>query len=257
LYNRPMAESELTLEQLGRKNLEMYQIKDGFRFGTDTVLLAWFTASFVKGRKPVKALELGANCGAASLLLIGRKGNVSVDSLELDHDAYEVLKKNIELNSLGDIMLAHEGDVRELPDDIRRSQYDLVFMNPPFFKTGTGPSSDSNKPGKLQGRFENNGGLEDFISAGASRLIPSSGIMCIVMTARRTDEVICLMEKYQVKPVAIMPVHPAYDKNAEMVLIAGRRTDKDPQLEIMPPLVLNDKDRMNDIYNKEHEDCFI
>ena len=160
-----MDSNNLTLEDLGRKGYKMYQLKDGFRFGTDTVLLAWFTASFVKGPAPVKMLELGANCGAATLLVSARKESVSIDALEIDADACEVLRKNIELNSLGDIMRAHEGDVRELPDDIRRGQYDLVFMNPPFFKPGTGPSSDSNKPGKLQGRFENNGSLEDFISA--------------------------------------------------------------------------------------------
>ena len=52
-------------------------------------------------------------------------------------------------------------------------------------------------------------------------------------------------------------VHPAPDRNAQIVLIAGKKTTSSTQLEIMPPLVLNDKDRMNDIYNKEHEDCFI
>ena len=252
-----MDDTRLTLEQLGRKDMKMYQLKDGFRFGTDTVLLSWFTASFVKPGRNARLLELGANCGAATLLVAGRRDEVNVDSLEIDKDAYDVLVKNIELNGLQSRISAYEGDVRSLPDEIRKKQYDIVFMNPPFFKEGNGPAPDENRPGRSKGRFENNGSLEDFISAGAARLIPSSGIMCVVMTSRRTDEVICLMEKYGVSPVNMTAVHPSSSKRAEMVLMAGKKTSSDPQLEIMPPLLLNDKERMKQIYDKEHTDCFI
>ena len=246
-----MDENKLTLEDLGRKGYRMYQLKDGFRFGTDTVLLAWFTASFVKGSAPLKMLELGANCGAATLLVSARRDNVCIDSLEIDKAAYEVLKKNIEINSLSGKVSAYDGDVRELPSGIKQKQYDAVFMNPPFFKETTGPASSK------VGRCELHGCLDDFIKAGATRLIPSSGIMTVVMTASRADEVICLMRDNGVKPFRFMSVHPASDKKAEMVLVAGKKTNADTQLEIMAPLILNDKDRMNDIYNKEHTECFI
>ncbi|MCR5201331.1 MAG: methyltransferase [Saccharofermentans sp.] len=246
-----MDSNNLTLEDLGRKGYKMYQLKDGFRFGTDTVLLAWFTASFVKGAASAKMLELGANCGAATLLISARKESVSIDALEIDADACEVLRKNIEINVLNESVEAYEGDVRELPQNVRQKQYDLVFMNPPFFKETTGPSSAK------VGRCELNGCLEDFIKAGATRLIPSSGIMTVVMTASRADEVMKLMSDNGVKSFRFMSVHPAHDKKAEMVLIAGKKTNADTQLEIMAPLILNDKDRMKDIYDKEHTDCFI
>jgi tRNA1(Val) A37 N6-methylase TrmN6 len=252
-----MESTDLTLEPLGRKGFQMYQRKDGFRFGTDTVLLSWYTASFIRDGREAKLFEVGANCGAATLLVAARRDNACVDALEIDHDAYEVLKKNVELNDLGSRVNAYEGDVRELPSEVKRKQYDIVFMNPPFFKSGTGPSPDQSKPGKLKGRFENNGTLEDFIKEGSARLVPSAGIMCVVMTARRSDEVICLMGKHGIKPFNLMFVHPSADKNAEMVLVAGKKTTNDTQLEIMPPLVLNDKERINSIYNKEHTDCFI
>ena len=246
-----MDENRLTFEDLGRKGFTMYQLEDGFRFGTDTVLLSWFTASMIKPSKQASCLELGANCGAATLLLAARRDDVGVDALEIDAEACEVLKSNIAANNLGDRVTAYEGDVRSLPDEIRQKQYDVVFMNPPFYREGTGPSAN------VIGRGETNGTLEDFIGTGASRLIPSAGIMCVVMTARRTDEVMSLMMKYGVKPMNMIAVHPTLNKNAEMVLIAGKKTTSATQLEIMPPLVLNDKERMTSIYDKEHTDCFI
>ena len=251
LYNQVMDESRLTLEDLGRKGIKMYQLKDGFRFGTDTVLLAWFTASFIKSGKSNKALELGANCGAATLLVSARKEEANIDAIEIDRDAHEVLDMNIALNDLDARIKAYQGDVRELPNEIKQKQYDIVFMNPPFFKETTGPSSAK------VGRCELNGCLADFIKAGASRLIPSSGIMTVVMTASRADEVMKLMSDNGIKPVRFMSVHPTPQKKAELVLIAGKKTNTDAQLEIMPPLILNDKDRMNKIYDEEHEDCFI
>lgn len=229
----------------------MYQLRDGFRFGTDTVLLAWFTASLMRKGRKAACLELGANCGAATLLLAARREDAVIDALEIDTGAYEVLKRNIDINGLDDTVKAYNGDVRDIRENIRSRQYDIVFTNPPFYKAGAGPVSN------VTGRSEENGCLEDFISAGSSRLIPSSGIMSVVMTARRADEVMELMVRYQVKPFIMMPVYPSLNKNAQIVLIAGRKTNNSTQLEIMPPLILNDKEQMDHIYNGEHEDCFI
>ena len=246
-----MDTSRLTLEDLGRKGLKMHQLKDGFRFGTDTVLLSWFTASFIRKGKTCRLLELGANCGAGTLLVAGRKEEAVIDALEIDRDAFEVLVNNISLNDIGDRIKAYEGDVRDLPSGISGRQYDIVFMNPPFFREGTGPESS------VTGRCEKNGALHDFIRAGSSRLIPSGGILTVVMTAGRADEVMLHMMNYGIKPFRFMSVHPKSDRKAEMVLIAGKKTSSATQLEIMPPLLLNDKETMNRIYDKEHEDCFI
>ncbi|MCQ2515929.1 MAG: methyltransferase [Saccharofermentans sp.] len=258
--------NKLTIEYLGRKDYQMYQIKDGFRFGTDAVLLAWFTASHLKSNRKYKALELGSNTGACSLLLSARRPDVDIDAIEIDEDAYEVCNMNIKLNKLEGKMRAFRADVRDLSADIPKAKYDVVFMNPPFFSKDNGPRVSEEKAMRLKGRFEENGVLTDFIEAGASRLIPSHGIMCVIMAASRTAELIALMEKNKVKIMNIMPVHPFVDRKAEMVLICGKRTDTKPQMSLLQPLILNEKmedskicqtKRIIDIYEEEHHDCFI
>jgi len=258
--------SNLTIEYLGRKDYQMYQIKDGFRFGTDAVLLAWFTASHLKAGKTYKVLELGSNTGAGSLLLMARRPEVKIDAVEIDEDASKVCGMNIALNNLQGKMRAFCSDVRDLTPDIPKANYDVVFMNPPFFTKENGPRVSEEKAKRLKGRFEENGSLEDFISSGASRLIPSQGIMCVIMAASRTAELMDLMARYKVKVMNIMPVHPFDDRKAEMVLICGKRTDTKPQMNILPPLILNERyedgtihqtKRIIDIYEEEHTDCFI
>ena len=97
-----MDDSRLAFVNLGRKGFTMYQMKDGFRFGTDTVLLAWFVSCYIRDAKNVRCLELGSNCGAATLLTAARKDNAFIDSLEIDEEAVEVLGMNIASNNLED-----------------------------------------------------------------------------------------------------------------------------------------------------------
>jgi len=244
----------------------MYQPVKGFRFGTDTVLLAWFTASLIKPGRRLNVLELGAGSGAGSLLLWGRRPDLNITGVELDPGAKELFERNIEFNGLERKIRAALGDVRNLPEDIRQTQYDVVFMNPPFFNEQYGPKANSNNPGRVRGRYEEYGSLEDFLRAGASRVIPSGGMITVVMTAERAAETVSLMASAGIKPTHMMYVHPFMDKNAQMVLIAGKTGGSNPKLQVMPPLILNERfsdgsvnitNKLTDIYGKEQTDCFI
>ena len=259
--------SQCTSVDLGRGGYRIYQNRDGFRFGTDTVLLAWFTAAFIREGNPLRALELGAGNGAASILVKARRPAVRIDAVEIDEAAKSLMEINIRENGLEEAISVYEGDVRDMPSSIRRYQYDLCFMNPPFFREKGGPSADPDKPGRLKGRFEMNGTLEDFIRAGSARLIPSAGIMTIVMTPERLDETIILMERYNIRVSSLLAVHPFADREAGMFLIEGRKTVSDLKMRMLPPLIINEKDaesgnvrqtqRIMKIYGEEHTDCFI
>lgn len=257
----------LTLEDLGRAGFKMYQQKEGFRFGTDSVLLAWFAASFVRENRPVRALELGSGCGGASLCLAARKSGVSIDACEIMERPWEVLLENIRINGLGDRMRAFNTDIRDLPPEVRSLQYDIVFMNPPFFTRERGPAAKNSGDGeRLAGRFEENGTLSDFVSVAASRVIQSSGYIIMVMHGDRLADVMEVFSKNRIKPVRLLSVHPFEDRNAAMFLIAGKKGASGTDMKILPPLIINGRceggevvltDRIRRIYEEEHEDCFI
>lgn len=276
-----MADSILdncTLEELGRNNLKMYQLKDGFRFGMDSVLLSWFAASFVRGNnantnsskvtsRNLKVLELGAGCGACSLLLAGRKPNVSIDSVELMRTSYEVLSENIRLNNLESRLNAYCYDIRNLGNEIRNIQYDIVMFNPPFFNKENGPKTTNQKSvERLNGRFEENGNLDDFVRIAASRVIPSSGYVVMIMKGDRLSDCITSYIANKITPTHLLAVHPFSDSKAASILLCGKRGVKCNELKILPPLILNERDldgnikptlQTHEIYNEEHKTCFI
>ncbi len=264
-------EDQLIVEDLGRQGFKALQFKDGFKFGTDSVLLSWFAASFVRNSsKEVKALELGSNTGTVSLLLLARKDNTVIDSLEIMPNEAEVLSRNITLNNLESRMRGFNGDVRNLPYEIKNRQYDIVLFNPPYFNDSHGErakNKDDSKGSRLEARFEINGGLEEFVGAAASRVVPSSGYVCMVMHGKRLTDAISAYTKFGIKPTHLMSVHAFDDREASIFLLAGKRGTKSSDLKILPPLILNRKDsstgdiistdKLIEIYEKEHSDCFI
>ncbi len=334
---------ETTVEDLGRGGLRLRQLKDGFRFGTDSVLLAWFAASMVRRRKqpgacaisgagdgacassgageaagmytgagsetkaeypggksrPVRLLELGSGCGGAALLTLARTdeaalmtlartdeaalmtmartdeadlhtcagtGGARIDCVEIMERPFTVLENNIRDNGLENRMRAFRADIRQLPDEVRRNQYDVVFMNPPFFKRSQGQAVPEGKKERLAGRFEENGGLEDFVRTASARLVPSAGFAVMVMKCERMAETMELYLRHGLKPVRLMTVHDEANKNASMFLIAGLKTSAEAELKVLPPLIMHrrdenggiiDTEKLTEIYNKEHADCFI
>jgi tRNA1(Val) A37 N6-methylase TrmN6 len=237
---------EETLEDLGRNNLKLIQRKSGFRFGEDTVLLCHFTAGVapVRKRGPL-ALELGANCGAASLLLSARRPDLRIDAVEIQTTAFEVLKRNVHLNGLVSRIIPFCADIRDLPDNtrIKKAEYDLVFFNPPYRIPDRG-SVTSTESGELElrnARFEFFGTLKDFVNTAAAALRPG-GVITMIQRTVRLPEVIQLLHAAEIEPFAVRMIHPTVQKGSASFLIAGRKKGKPGGFLVCKPLILRNQD---------------
>ena len=136
--------NELTesIEQLGRRGFQLIQSRDGYRYGEDTVLLSHFASLQLVGRKRmVRAVELGANNGVASLLLLARRPNFRIIAIEKQRKAFELLVRNVNLNQQNQSIVPVLGDVREIKNmsEVTAAESDFCFCNPPYFRTGSGP----------------------------------------------------------------------------------------------------------------------
>ena len=250
-------ENNETLEDLGRAGLKLIQSKDGFRFGEDTVLLSWFVAENMRLRqnKGMRVLELGTNCGAASILLAGRRKDILLDGVERQEEAAVLFKRNIELNQLTDRVRGFHLDLRELPTEVLlQNTYDAVFMNPPFCKEGHGPMTKESSRALLESRFALHGDIEDFLSCAYKMLAPS-GDMFIVDRAETFAEVVSLCVKLHLAPKRIRFVHPRKDKEATLFLLQAKKDGKLKGAVVEPPLILRKKsgeytDELRKIYSE-------
>lgn len=239
---------EETLEELGRNNYKLIQRKNGFRFGEDTVLLSHFTAGFapVRRRDPL-ALELGANCGAASILLSARRPDLRIDAVEIQEPAFEVLQRNIHLNGLESRISPLCADIRELPDNARinKAEYDLVFFNPPYRipDRGSVTSTESGEVELRNARFEFLGTLQDFVNTAAAALRPG-GVITMIQRTVRLPEVIQLLHEFEMEPFAIRMIHPTVKKGSASFLIAGRKKGRPGGFLVCKPLILRNQDNL-------------
>jgi tRNA1Val (adenine37-N6)-methyltransferase len=240
-------ESE-TLEDLGRKHFRLIQKKSGFRYGEDTVLLAHFVSETAsRKRRMLKASELGANCGAASILVAARRDDILIDGVEVQPEAARIFEKNIALNQLNARMRSVCFDIRHFDangtSDMKRASYDLVFFNPPYYVPGRGPQplmSESTRE-RIEARCEIAGTLIDFMKAAEWLLLPQ-GQVILVHRVSRLPEVLSCMEQCHLQPNCIRFVHVSSDKPATLFLIAGHKHGRPGGFRVMPPLILYRED---------------
>ena len=252
-------------EDLGRDGLKLLQHKDCYKLDTASVLLAWFTSSFVRNGKPCEMLELGSGTGGVSLLVSARSKKAHIDGVELVELAYKVFCENIKLNGLEDRIAAYNCDLRELPAEIKNKAYDVVFMNPPFYDGTKGSVTDTSVKSlhESTARFSSQGGLEDFVRVQSLRTRTSGGFAVMCISPDRVPECFALYSKYKITPVRLLTVHANASKDAFLALIAGKKGSPNAEFKVLPPLFINEEgssaltSRAAQIYEEEHSDCFI
>ncbi|MBO4687784.1 MAG: methyltransferase [Clostridiales bacterium] len=235
-----------TIEELGREGFRLIQSREGFRFGEDTVLLSWFVASNLRVRpsRPLRVLELGTNCGAASVLLAARRKDIRIDGVERQSESRAIFERNVVLNGLSDRVGSFLSDVRDLPtEDLPANQYDAVFMNPPFRSPEQGPVTSESIHGRalLEARFSMHGGVEEFLNC-ARKMLTSCGDLFLVDRAETLTGVMEACLKNHLIPKRITFVHPYADREATLFLLSARKGGKVPGTVITPPLILRDSE---------------
>lgn len=241
-------------EDLGRGGFKLIQPENCFKLDTAGVLLAWFAASFTRKGRPCSMLELGSSAGGCAMLAAARVPDAKIDCVEVMKEPYEALLGNIELNSVNGRVRAFNCDVRELPRELKDSLYDVVFMNPPFYKTENSVVTD--RENELAARFNEKGSLEDFIACASARTRMSSGYTVMCMAPARLPECMELFAKYKLAPSRLISVHASSGKDAFLFLLAGKKGSPNTEFKVLPPLY-TDSERIDKIYTEEHTDCFI
>lgn len=148
---------------LAYENMKIIQRKDMFNFSLDTVLLAHF-CTLNKDLNTI--VDFGTN-NAAIPLLLSRRTDKKIIGVEIQEEAVQLAKKNIQLNHLEDQIEIVHSDIKEYVKDAPKVK--LVVCNPPFFRVGE--KSHINENEYLQiARHEIKINLEEIISCAASML---------------------------------------------------------------------------------------
>jgi tRNA1Val (adenine37-N6)-methyltransferase len=102
------------------------------KIGTDGVLLgAWCSLK----DNTNKILDIGSGTGVISLMLAQRFNNTTIDSVEIEKNAYEQSVENFERSVWADRLFCFYSTFQDFAKERKEDgeTYDLIISNPPFY----------------------------------------------------------------------------------------------------------------------------
>ena len=126
------------IDELNICNFKIIQNDEGFKYGTDAVILSKFAGI----RKGGKVLDLCTGSGIVPILIAGLKDAKKIIGVEYFPHVCDMAKRSVELNGLGDKIEILNKDVNDYKDYIKAYSFDNVTVNPPYKVADTGFLND-------------------------------------------------------------------------------------------------------------------
>lgn len=238
-----MASREERTEILS-KDLKIY-VSDAHIFTSDAIVLA----SFCAPRHKDKCCDLGTGNGIIPLLWLRDFQPKEIVGVELSESAIKLLNKTLELNKIEGAVKPIHCDLRELKGVLPNEYYDLVSINPPYKKLGTGIVNEGED--YKNARHEFTCTLDDAAKA-AAYLLKFGGRFCICQRPERLPDIFSAMRKFKIEPKSMREVIQRIGKEPSLVLVEGKKGSA-PGFRINPPLILEDE---NGEYTEEAKELF-
>ena len=203
-------------EDLQYKGLRIIQNEGGFRFGTDSVLLA----GFVSAGKNSRGIDLGTGTGVIAILVEGRTG-AKLTAVEIQPEQCDMARRSFMMNEQ-DITLI-EGDMRTVYEITGRGVFDAAVCNPPYYPTGAGRLSQKGGEG-----YEGAATHELYcdlntVAKTAEILLKFGGKLFMCCPAARLAEAICALKNSGLEPKRIRTVASVEGKPPYLVLIEAKK----------------------------------
>ncbi len=203
----------------------------GHRFTLDSLLLA----DFCRIKPHDRILEPGAGTGIVSIVLAKKFPTVRFVADEIDPQAYNLLRHNIDRNGLTGRIVAIDRDVNHLGRSVSLDAFDVIVTNPPYTKCGSGRISPTvERQTARQGR---SAPLSAWLSLQA--LLKNKGRFILIFPAHRMPELVSLLRERKLEPKRMRFVHSHEDDRAALVMIEAVKA-AGIGLEVLPPLVVHE-----------------
>ena len=170
----PEVAADETLDALSG-HFRIFQLRDGNRFSTDDVLIAWYGTTWVPS--PARVLDLGSGIGSVGMIAAWRLPGARFVTIEAQEESIRLGKKSAAYNGLIDRYEIRHADFRSEdalgPDE----RFDLILGSPPYFPLGAGIEGEH--PQKVACRFELRGNINDYARVAAKHLAPGGVFACV------------------------------------------------------------------------------
>lgn len=202
------------IDDLGIANLKLIQDTNMFCFGIDAVMLA----NFVHSEENAKVVDLCTGNGIVPVLLSAKIPATEIIGVEIQEEVAKLAQENVEFNNLQDKLRIINDDLKNMPDVLGKSKFDIVTCNPPYRNAGCGVVNEATT--KAIARHEILCNLDDIIYVSAMLLKPLGKFFMIHRPDRLCD-ILCTMREHKIEPKIVQFVQPDIETKPTHVLIEG------------------------------------
>ena len=184
-------------------------------FGTDAILLS----NFASASKKDKMVDLGTGCGIIPLLMLRDGLLCSATGVDISDEATALAAqtaKELNLDKFSVIC----ADLNDLKGKIDFGCHTLITCNPPYKALGAGIMSSGARD--KAARHETECTLEDIIRV-SSKLLQTSGRLCMCHRPERLAELLDLMREYKLEPKKLRLVCQRVGEEPWLVLVDAKK----------------------------------
>jgi tRNA1Val (adenine37-N6)-methyltransferase len=174
----------MSIDHIIDESIKISQPDNGFRFGTDSVILSWFATV----KKHDRIIDIGSGSGVIATLLAKLKGASDITAVELQPESFAHLQETVALNKLEGVITPVCSAIQ---DYIPTKNFTLAVCNPPYRPVGIGKVNEEAE--ERVARFEETLTIDEILAfckkylnyggrlafcGDADRLIPAINACC-------------------------------------------------------------------------------
>ncbi len=233
------------VEDLQYRGLSIIQ-GEGFRFGTDSVLLA----GYVRARATDRVIDLGTGTGVLAILINGRTG-ADVTAIELQPQQADMARRSAEMNGQTRINV-RVMDIRTAHEQLGHGAYDIAVCNPPYHSSEDGQASQN-----PTATHELTLTVRE-LAASAAKLLKFGGRLYTMCPAHRLAEYVAALCAERLEPKRLRLVCSVEGKAPYLALIEAKKGAAHG-LDVEIPLIITNADgaytaEANAIYHRTDKD---
>lgn len=234
------------LDDLQLDDLKLIQNKSGYKFSTDSVLLA----NFGKAKQNDIYVDLCSGSGVVAILFSCKNKIKKSYAVELQPQLADMASRSIEYNGLSGKIQVLNQDLKDICKTLGHESVDVVTVNPPYNPVGETSATDE----IAIATHELKTNLETIILQ-TSKLLKYGGKFYMVHRADRIVDIMYNLRKYNLEPKVLRVVYPNVSKEPNLVLVEAKKGAK-AGIKILSPLILNNLDgteteELKAIYNRK------
>ena len=224
--------------------MKLFQLKDGYRYNSDSLFLWDFARKNCSFKASQSLLDVGCGCGILGLLL-ARDFNCALSCIDIQPQNCELAQMNAQVNDIkasiicADFFKDWESGNSRIPSDFDENSripsnfdenfripsqgFERIICNPPFYDFG----GENKNAHKNTSRNASSFDISAFASK-CSKLLAPKGELVLCYDARLVDRLLQALLQAGLKPIKLAFLHSKPSKPANIVLVVAKKGAKSP-----------------------------